>query len=181
MNLPNFLTLLRILLTPLLVILLIDSKVLEAFGVFVVAGFTDALDGFLARWLKQKTRIGAILDPIADKLLLNSSYVALSIMGLVPGWLAVVVISRDVIIVFGVLLLFLIHGGVEIKPTLLGKLTTFTQLLTIFCVFWSYEYDLITPFMSVMFLAVALSTVASGIHYMALGIRYLGEEEHEQE
>ncbi len=181
MNLPNLLTLLRILLTPLMVILLIDGKILEAFGIFILAGLTDALDGFLARLLRQKTRVGAILDPIADKLLLNSSYVALSIMGLVPGWLAVVVISRDVIIVFGVLLLFLIHGGVEIKPTLLGKLTTFTQLLTIFCAFWRYEYDLIAPFMSLLFLAVALSTVASGMHYMALGIRYLGEEEHGQE
>ncbi len=177
MNLPNLVTLLRILLTPLMVILLIDGKVFEAFGIFVLAGFTDALDGLLARALKQKTRIGAILDPIADKLLLNSSYVALSIMGLVPSWLAVLVISRDVIIVFGVLLLFLIQGGIDIKPTFLGKITTFTQLSTVFFTFWNYQFDFIAPFMPFFFVGTGLTTVASGFHYMALGIQHLGEAE----
>lgn len=181
MNLPNLLTLLRILLTPLMVILLIDGKVYEAFGIFVLAGFTDAMDGLLARVLRQKTRIGAILDPIADKLLLNSSYVALSIMGFLPGWLAVIVISRDVIIVFGVLLLFLIQGGIEIRPSILGKITTFSQLSTVFCVFWNYNFDFMDPFMPLLFVATALVTVTSGFHYMALGIQHLGAVEDEGE
>jgi hypothetical protein len=95
MNIPNLITLLRIILVPIIVILLIQGFFLKALIVFVVAGLSDALDGFLARVLHQQTVLGAYLDPIADKALLASSFVTLSILHIIPSWLAVIVISRD--------------------------------------------------------------------------------------
>ncbi|RLA89883.1 MAG: CDP-diacylglycerol--glycerol-3-phosphate 3-phosphatidyltransferase, partial [Deltaproteobacteria bacterium] len=99
MTIPNFLTILRILLTPVLVILLLEGRLSEALFVFIIAGVTDALDGLIARLYKQKTRLGAFLDPLADKLLLVTTYVILAVQGLVPSWLTVIVLSRDVLIV----------------------------------------------------------------------------------
>lgn len=181
MNLPNLLTLIRIILTPLLVILLIDGKFVEALIVFTIAGITDGLDGLIARWMRQKTRIGAILDPIADKLLLTSAYVTLAIIGFLPGWLAVTVISRDVIIVFGVLILFLFQGGVEIHPSVLGKITTVAQLGTIFMVLVNHDLGWFSRILPFLYIATALITVISGLHYMYLGTRFLGPDENRAE
>lgn len=177
MNIPNFLTLGRILLTPLLVIMLINRRYAEALGIFAVAGFTDALDGLIARWMRQKTRIGAILDPVADKLLLTSSYVTLAVIGVLPNWLAVTVISRDVIIVFGVLILFLFHGGVEICPTIISKMTTLFQLGTIFTVLLNREIAWFDRLLPLLYWSTAGLTVVSGLHYMYRGFRILGSEE----
>ncbi len=160
-----------------MVILVIQNRFGEAFAVFVAAGLTDGLDGLLARWLKQNTRIGAILDPIADKLLLSSSYIILAVMRIIPSWLAVVVLSRDLIIVSGVLILFLVQGGVEIKPSILGKLTTFMQLGTIFFVFLHHETGWLEVIIDPLFIATASATVISGLHYMALGAKLLNSEE----
>ena len=171
MNIPNLLTLVRIILTPLMVIFLIQSRYLEAFGTFTIAGFTDAVDGLIARWLKQKTRIGAILDPVADKLLLSSSYVVMAILGLLPAWLAVIVISRDVIIVLGVLILFLFQGGVEIRPSILGKITTFLQLGTVFMVFVSLHWLQAERILAAFCSLTAFVTVVSGTQYMIRGAR----------
>lgn len=176
MNIPNLLTLCRILLTPILVILLIRHDYAKALFVFAAAGVSDALDGAIARLMKQKTRIGAILDPIADKLLLASSYITLAVTGAVPEWLAVTVISRDVIILFGVLILILFQGGVEIRPTVLSKCTTLVQLATIFLVLVhlaaGWDGKLLVP----AFWAAGLFTLASGLHYMYKGIIFLGQE-----
>ncbi|MBW1947448.1 MAG: CDP-alcohol phosphatidyltransferase family protein [Deltaproteobacteria bacterium] len=178
MNIPNLLTLMRIILTPLLVILLINSKFAEALIVFTVAGITDGLDGLIARYMRQKTRIGAILDPIADKLLLTSAYVTLAVVKLLPAWLAVTVISRDVIIVFGVLIIFLFQGGVEIRPSVLGKITTVAQLGTIFVVLVNHELGTLSRFLPFLYVATVLITVISGLHYMYLGTRFLGPDEN---
>ncbi len=176
-NLPNLLTLTRIVLTPAMVIFMLDRRIDYAFAVFVAAGVTDGLDGFLARVLKQKTMTGAILDPIADKLLLNTSYATLVATGYIPNYLAVLVISRDVIIIMGVLLLFLFHRGVEIRPTLLGKCTTLFQLGTIFLVFASRYYPLPGLVLPGFYVTTALLTVLSGLHYMMLGISSIGNGE----
>ena len=178
MNLPNLLTLIRIILTPLLVILLINGKFVEALIVFTIAGITDGLDGLIARWMRQKTRIGAILDPIADKLLLTSAYVTLAVIGFLPGWLAVTVISRDVIIVFGVLILFLFQGGVEIHPSVLGKITTVAQLGTIFMVLVNYDLGWFGRILPFLYIGTALITVISGLHYMYLGTQFMGSDEN---
>ncbi len=164
--------------TPVLVILFINSQFLEALIVFTLAGITDALDGLIARWMKQKTRIGAILDPIADKLLLISAFLTLAVMEFLPNWLAVTVISRDVIILFGVLILFLFQGGVEIRPSLLSKITTVAQLGTIFIVLVHHELGCLSRFLSFLCIITAVVTVMSGLHYMYLGTRLLGSEEN---
>ncbi len=175
MNIPNLLTILRVILTPLLIILLIHERYDLAFVVFVVAGVSDGLDGFLARVLKQKTRLGAVLDPLADKALLASSYITLAIMDKIPDWLAVTVISRDVIIVLGVLILLLMRSRVEISPSILSKLTTLMQLITIFVVLLNqlFPQDL-SALVDALFAVTALLTVASGLHYIWLGIQLVG-------
>ncbi len=176
MNIPNLLTLCRILLTPILVILLIRHDHAGALLIFAVAGVSDALDGTIARLMKQKTRIGAILDPIADKLLLASSYITLAIIGPVPEWLAVIVISRDVIILFGVLILILFQGGVDIRPTVLSKCTTLVQLATIFLVLVNLAAGWDGRIIDIAFYVTGLFTMASGLHYMYKGILFLGQD-----
>jgi cardiolipin synthase len=177
-SVPNLLTLIRIVITPLVIIFLIQRRFLEAFLVFTTAGVTDALDGLLARWLKQKTRIGAILDPMADKLLLASSFVTMAVIGLLPGWLAVVVISRDIIILVGVLILFLLQGGVEIRPSVLSKLTTLAQLGTVFFTFVNHEFGWLKTLIPSLCICTAVITVGSGLQYMVRGVRLLGSEEN---
>lgn len=174
---PNFLTLFRIVLTPLLVIFLINKRLDIAFLVFILAGLSDGLDGFLARIMNQKTKIGAILDPIADKALLASSYVTLAVTGLIPNWLAVTVISRDLIILFGVVVLFLFHSGVEIRPSIISKLTTLFQLLTICFVLGASVFYLdIAALETCLFVITAVLTVASGLHYLYKGFMLLAAE-----
>ena len=131
MNIPNLLTLLRIILVPVIVILLIQGSFLKALIVFVVAALSDVLDGFLARVLHQQTILGAYLDPIADKALLASSFVTLSVLHIIPAWLAVIVISRDFIILLGILVLSIMSISVKIRPTSVSKITTALQLITI--------------------------------------------------
>ncbi len=182
MNIPNLLTLLRILLTPLLIIFLIDRKYDLAFVVFCVAGISDGLDGFIARIMKQKTRIGAILDPIADKALLSSSYITMAVIGVIPDWLAVAVISRDLIIVLGVLVLLLFHSGIEICPSLISKLTTLFQLITIFAVLGSKVLDLsVQPVITSLYIITLILTVTSGLHYIYRGVGMIGSENNGQQ
>ena len=176
MNIPNLLTLFRILLVPIFVILLIYGQTFYAFLTFIVAGVTDALDGFIARVFNQKTVLGAYLDPIADKLLLVTSYIVLAIIDIIPPWLAVLVISRDIFILIGVAVLFINHKSIEIRPTLLGKVSTFMQLTTV-VIALSVAQPLLAlqPFLiGSIYLAAAL-TLLSGFHYTFLWVRQMGE------
>jgi len=111
MNTANKLTVFRIVLIPFFVILLIYHYIAIALLVFGLASVTDAADGFIARRWKQKTRLGTFLDPMADKALLSTSFVTLAILHLLPGWLAVITISRDIIIVFGALIVYILNGN----------------------------------------------------------------------
>lgn len=175
MNIPNLITVARFLLVPLLVIFLLEGKSNLALLTFAVAGASDALDGFLARLLKQKTLFGAYIDPLADKLLLTTSYVALAILGKLPGWLSVIVVSRDVIIVGGIGILMLNNRSLSIKPTIDSKTTTFFQLITI-CFILSREFVADYWFLrSYLIIITALFTVLSGFHYLLIGFRILGE------
>jgi len=177
MNIPNFLTLLRIILVPAIVIFLIQDEYFKALIVFVAAGLTDALDGALARLLNQQSEIGAFLDPLADKILLSTSFIALSIFGLIPSWLTVVVISRDIIILMGIMILSMMSIDYEIKPVFVSKITTALQIGTVFLALllksFSFHitnyYDVVTP---VSWLTAAF-TLLSGIVYIIKGIRIL--------
>jgi len=166
-NIPNALTLFRLLLTPLFVILLIRNQLKPALAVFFLAGISDGLDGLIARCFNQRTVIGAYLDPVADKVLLMSSYVCLGVLGIAPAWLAVVVLSRDILIVIGIAILTLMEKKVRIQPSRISKCTTALQLFTV-------AASLIAPgpllFLTILFWATAVLTTISGIHYIYMGM-----------
>ena len=182
MNIPNFLSLLRIILVPVFVIFLIQEQYSRALITFVVAGLTDALDGTLARLLKCQTTLGAYLDPIADKLLLVTSFVTLAIYGLIPGWIAVIVISRDFIILLGIAILTLMSVTYEIKPAIVGKLTTVLQVATIFfaLLYKAVTHDFGYYWINGLCWATALFSMLSGLVYIIRGIRLLNKTAPEQ-
>ncbi len=175
MNIPNMLTLIRITLVPIFVILMMENLFSYALAVFVVAGVTDALDGFLARVLGQQTVLGSYLDPLADKALIITSFVILSTLTIIPSWLAVIVISRDCVILLGVSVLSLMSVPFEIRPTYVSKATTVLQLVTVFVVLLSkclpvYDYRLM---IISLFWATAFFTAVSGFYYIFKGIRFI--------
>jgi cardiolipin synthase (CMP-forming) len=177
-NIPNFLSILRILSIPLLIILLSYHKYPGAFAVFIGAAISDALDGFIARRFKQNTQVGAYLDPIADKLLLTSSFIVFAIMHLMPKWLTILVVSRDIIIAMGILTLQLVSVKVEIKPSLLSKCTTVFQLTSIgvrlLLEVLGSRFDG-SAYMLYLYWATGLLTVASGMQYVVRGLRIISE------
>jgi cardiolipin synthase len=177
-NIPNVLTLLRILITPLFVIFMIKGHYRLALLVFTMAGVSDGLDGFFARWFNQKTVLGAHLDPIADKLLLISSFVVLAVQQIVPGWLSVVVISRDILILMGIGILRYFNIPFTIKPSMVSKCTTAAQLATAFLVLVGLELAVVRPALVPLFWLTTALTTASGMHYLYLGIRILNDEPH---
>lgn len=179
MNLPNSITIFRLLLVPLFVIFLLEHRSDMALLTFAIAGISDALDGFLARVLNQKTLFGAYVDPLADKLLLTTAFVTLAIMAKLPGWLAVIVVSRDVIILGGIGILMLNNRSMQIKPTFVSKATTFIQLVTI-CFILGHDYVKEYWFLHNHFIVItALFTLLSGFHYLYIGFRILGTSELE--
>jgi len=131
---PNQLTLLRMVFVPFIVIHLVEGRYVWALVVFVVAGFSDGLDGLLARTLHQQTLLGQYLDPIADKLLLSTMFLVLSILRKIPWKYAVVVFSRDVSILAASAVLFAIAGLRNFRPSIFGKANTFSQISAVFCV-----------------------------------------------
>ena len=128
MHLPNLLTLLRILLVPLTIWLIVADELRGAFLIFLVAGATDALDGFIAKRFGWTTELGSYLDPLADKLLLVSSYIALGMRTLLPAWLVILVVSRDVMIVSAILLSVMVGPRVVMRPLTVSKLNTVAQI-----------------------------------------------------
>lgn len=175
MSIPNILTFIRILLVPLFIIFILYGHSFYAFLTFIVASITDGLDGMIARLFNQKTTLGAYLDPIADKLLLTTSYVMLAVIGVIPPWLAVLVISRDIVILMGIAVLFVNHKSVEIRPTLIGKASTFTQIATVVI-----ALSVAQPISTLQTLLIpsiyitAVLTFISGFHYTYLGVRQMG-------
>ena len=177
LNLPNVLTLIRMLITPLFIICLIKGAYQMALLIFTLAGVTDALDGLLARILNQKTALGAFLDPIADKLILVSAFVTLAVQRMIPAWLAVVVISRDVLIIIGIVILEVLRVNYKIQPSMVSKCTTVAQLATIFLLLLSIQTTALEhALLPVYWLTTALS-IASGLHYVYLGIQIMSETE----
>ena len=174
MTVANLITILRIIFVPVFIIYMLNNRVLASLIVFIIAGISDALDGLLARILHQKSSLGAHLDPLADKLLLMSAFVTLAIFNRIPSWFAVMTISRDVIILLGVLILYLNRYPIKIKPLLLSKATTCMQVITILIVLSEGLIDL--QFLKVYAIWVtALVTVASGLQYMREGLIILNQ------
>ncbi|MSR23905.1 MAG: CDP-alcohol phosphatidyltransferase family protein, partial [Nitrospiraceae bacterium] len=172
-NIPNSLTLLRILLIPVFVGLMLYGWYDPALAVLLGAGLTDALDGTIARAANQRTKLGMYLDPLADKLLLTSGFLTLSALHLVPLWMVILVVSRDVILLAGAVLAHLTDSAVDIAPTLLGKGTTVFQLtyLLLAVVFVSRQMDM--HLLDPLLYSAVLLTVASGFHYLYRGFARL--------
>src|ERR1700684_130948 len=126
-SIPNLITLGRLLLAPLTVLMIASGRFMEAFLIFVVAGVSDAVDGYIAKRFDLRTELGAYLDPLADKALLISIYVSLSIYAGLPAWIAITVVSRDVMILMAVLISWLLDQPVEIRPVWVSKLNTVAQ------------------------------------------------------
>lgn len=177
MTVPNLITTLRIILTPIFIIYLLNEQLLSALVVFILCGVSDGLDGFLARLLKQKSMLGTYLDPIADKLILVSTFVVLAFMGFIPSWLSVIVITRDVLISLGILVLFIYRIEIRIHPSILSKVTTCLQFITIIGVLASEYMELSRQVYSVFFLLTGIFTIASGLHYIYTWFKLLNEED----
>ena len=129
MNIPNSLTLVRIVLVPLVVWLIIDHEMTAAFLLFLLAGFSDAADGYIAKRYGWRSELGAYLDPIADKALLVSIYVTLGLAGHLPVWLVIAVVSRDILIVGAVVLSWMLSRPLTMHPLLISKVNTFAQIV----------------------------------------------------
>jgi cardiolipin synthase len=164
---PNILTLLRICLAPFLVAAILQDRFLLGFSLFVAAGLTDALDGVLARVLKQRTMLGQYLDPVADKLLLSTLFVVLMLKGLIPTTVTVLVLGRDVGILLVAAILYAAVGRREFYPSIFGKANTVAQVTAVGVVML---HQVISSGWVVILRLVALDatvglTVASGLHY----------------
>ena len=176
MTIPNLITILRVLLVPIFIIYMINDRVLGSLIIFVIASASDALDGFIARVFHKKSDLGAYLDPLADKILLIAAYTTLAILKMIPPWLAVLIISRDVIILLGVLVLYLNRHPVKIHPSLLSKSTTCLQIATILMVL-SNSYLNLEPIKMYAFWLTAGFTIASGLQYIRIGLVILTQGE----
>jgi cardiolipin synthase len=167
MNIPNLITIGRILLVPLTIWLIVSGAFLLAFFVFIIAGVSDAIDGFLARRFKLHTELGRYLDPLADKLLLVSIYVTLGFLKQMPAWLVILVASRDVMIVGAIMLSWLMDKPITVKPLMVSKANTLAQILLagIVLAVLGLELDM-ARLLTAGYVTVATLTVASAALYM---------------
>ncbi|HLW99334.1 MAG TPA: CDP-alcohol phosphatidyltransferase family protein [Candidatus Acidoferrales bacterium] len=172
---PNQVTFLRLAFLPLFLALVFYDHYRWALAVLVIAGCSDGLDGLLARRLNQRTALGAYLDPIADKLLLSSSFLVLALKGKIRWWLTFLVLGRDVTMLTIAVVIILVVGYRPFPPTIYGKITTTVQLLLVFEVLTRASFPQIglEPLQTVLKYSVAGFTVFSGFHYSVIIARRL--------
>lgn len=176
MNCANRLTILRIILTPVFIMAVLYKRLDIALIIFAAAAVTDGLDGYIARTRKEKTKFGAIMDPIADKMLIGSAFVSFSLVKDLPIYLKmpvyvpIIIISRDVIILLGAVIIYLLAGDLKIKPSILGKVTTFFQMLTIIMMLTQFIYS------SWIWNVAVVLTVFSGLDYIRVFSRQINEK-----
>jgi len=166
-HLPNLITFARIGLTPVLILFLHERDYASALAVFVLAGVSDALDGWIAKHFRLTTRLGAILDPLADKLLLVSAYVTLMLLGELPFWLVLCVVFRDILIVGGYLVYTTVVGPVRMHPSIFSKFNTLAQIGLVVLLLGQKALHLTYPALTdTMIFVVLATTVVSGVHYI---------------
>lgn len=171
-NLANLITVLRLLMVPPLMWLIVTDRVWAAFWVFMAAGLSDALDGYIAKTFNQSTDLGAILDPLADKALLDGIYIALALSSHLPIWLALLVVGRDIMIVAGVILIRRRDPVFRVRPLMTGKLNTFTQIVlaAMALAIWADIVD-VSHLLQPMIGLVAAMTLISGGSYVVQALR----------
>ncbi len=166
MNLPNLLSIFRLFITGFFIMAVNYGRFDIALLLFVVQAVSDLLDGLLARLMGAKTYLGAFLDPLADKVMLVFSYIALSIHAIIPFWVTSIVLARDLVIAIGFLILYKLSYKTTPTPSIVSKFTTLSQMCTVVYVLWSSERAYAEPF----FYATAVLTVISGCQYVAKGL-----------
>ncbi len=185
-TLPNLLTVFRMVLIPVFVSLLFYQKFVWALGIFILAGITDGLDGLLARRFQQQSPLGRILDPVADKLMLVTSFVVLSMPSVfptplpkhlpVPFWVTITVISRDVFIVVGAAAINMVTGFRSFRPSFLGKVSTVVQIVAVTAVILAARTRVGTGYyLPTLYTSVFALALLSGIHYVFFVSRLLNE------
>lgn len=174
-NLANSLTILRIFMTPVIAILLVYDLWRWGLTIFLLAGITDALDGFIARTRAQRTELGMILDPLADKLLLSSTFVTLVSLGQIPQWLFIIVISRDLIVIGGFLVVYIANGKATVSVSWMGKLTTGLQVLTVLATLMARMIEGVASYVPGLIYLAATVTILSGLGYVRQGARALSQ------
>jgi len=186
-TLPNLLTIFRMALTPVFVSLLFYQKFVWALAAFVLAGITDGLDGLLARRFQQQSELGRILDPIADKMMLVTSFVVLSMRSVfptplpkhlpVPFWVTITVISRDIFILVGAAAINMVSGFRAFRPSFLGKVSTVVQIGAVAAVILAAQTRVGTGYyLPTIYTSVFALTLLSGIHYIFFVSRLLNED-----
>lgn len=174
LNLPNLITIFRIFMVPLIVWLIISGQFFIAFLLFVLAGMSDGVDGFIAKRFNQATELGAYLDPIADKLLLVSIYVSLGVSGILPPWLVILVVSRDILIVGALVLSWLMEQPVPITPLMVSKANTTVQIVLAALVLGGLGFGIDMPYLILgMTILVAILTVLSAAAYLRLWLLHM--------
>jgi cardiolipin synthase len=176
LTLANRLTILRILITPVIVVLLLYRHMGAALALFLLAGVTDGLDGLIARSWKQKTTLGMVLDPLADKLLLTSTVITLTILKELPRWFTIIVVSRDVFLIGGSMILYMFLGKLGTPPSWLGKFTTGFQLATVLLAMVDNFLPVVKPVILPLVVVTLGVTVASGLDYVYRGARLLSDQ-----
>jgi cardiolipin synthase len=174
-QIPNAITVLRILLVAPIVYCLAKEAYREALWLFVFAGISDALDGFLAREFKWSSRFGAVSDPLADKALLVAVYITLTVNGLLPLWLLAVIFFRDIIIVAGALTYHMVIGSYSMRPTIWGKLSTFSQITYVLILVLD-KTVVVMPGWSIkggLWIVASLSCVSGGHYVIVWGYKFL--------
>jgi cardiolipin synthase len=187
---PNYLTVIRMVMVPVFVTALYYQRFGWALAIFIFAGVTDGIDGFLARRFDQKSQLGTILDPIADKLLLVTSFITLSLASIVgrgehlpvPFWVTAAVISRDVFIVVGAAAINIVTGFRGFRPSLLGKANTVVQIMAIVIILTLARFPTYRGlFLPTVYAVVFASALFSGVHYIFHVARIMNEDKHERD
>jgi cardiolipin synthase len=178
LNIPNLITLARIILVPVVVWAIASGQLRLAFLLFMAAAISDAVDGFLAKRFGMKTELGAYLDPLADKVLIVSIYVTLGITGVIPLWIVILVVSRDFMILGAIMLSWVVARPVKIKPLVVGKLNTAAQIVYPGLVLAANGYSLnIEPVLTLVMALVAVLTLLSVGLYLAEWVRHMNSAE----
>jgi len=175
LGLANRISIARVVLVPFFVAFIVYSRFRIALAIFLVCMASDFIDGYIARTKNQQTRLGSLLDPIADKLLLISGFVSLSFVNDLPSHLSfppyvpLIIVSRDVLIIIGCMVIYLLKGRIEIRPTRIGKITTFFQMISVVSILVWF------PYTRILWAVTVALTLFSGLDYLRIGTRMLNE------
>ncbi|MEO7970000.1 MAG: CDP-alcohol phosphatidyltransferase family protein [bacterium] len=189
LTVPNMLTVFRMVLIPVFVTMLFYQRFTVALAVFVCAGLTDGLDGLLARRFDQRSQLGTVLDPIADKLMMVTAFIVLSMRGIfpapvpshlpVPFWVTITVISRDVFIIVGAAAINIMTGFRGFRPSWLGKVNTTVQIGAIAAIMFAASFPYYTGYyLPTIYATVFIFAVLSGLHYVFFASKLMNEDRH---